>query len=139
MADLKDQEKDQDVVLYDGQCKFCIGQIEHLRRFDGRDRLRFVSLHDPQVAANYPDLSHEQLMEQMWVVRPDGRKYGGAHALRYLTRRLPILWGLAPLMHLPGTMPLWSWVYRQVAKQRYRIAGRECDDGTCSLHGPSKR
>jgi predicted DCC family thiol-disulfide oxidoreductase YuxK len=125
----------QDVVLFDGQCNFCRQQISHLRRLDGRNRLRYVSLHDPWVAKTFPDLSYEQLMEQMWVIAPDGARYGGAGALKYLSRRLPILWPLAPALHFPGTLPLWNWLYRQVAKRRYRIAGRQCEDGSCSLHG----
>ncbi|AMV33433.1 hypothetical protein VN12_15005 [Pirellula sp. SH-Sr6A] len=124
-----------DVVLFDGQCNFCRRQTDHLRRFDGKNRLRFVSLHDPCVAVDYPDLTHEMLMEQMWVVAPDGRRFGGADALRYLSRRLPLLWPIAPILHLPFSMPVWRWLYRQIAKRRYRIAGKNCDEGgTCSLH-----
>lgn len=128
-------EMNQDVVLYDGECKFCTSQIAHLRRMDTRGRLRFISLHDPSVASQYPDLSYDQLMEQMWVIDSKGRRHGGAHAVRYLSRQLPILWPLAPMLHIPGLMPLWSWLYRQIANRRYRIAGRHCDEGTCSLHG----
>ena len=127
--------KNQDVVLYDGQCNFCRSQINILRRLDGRNRLKFISLHDPEVAINYPNLTVEQLMEQMWIVTPDGKQYGGAYAVRYLTRRLPILWPVAPLLHMPLTMPIWCFLYRLVAKYRYKIAGRDCDEGgTCSLH-----
>lgn len=123
------------VVLYDGQCNFCRSQINILRRLDGQNRLEFVSLHDPEVATNYPNLTHEQLMEQMWIVTPEGIQHGGAYAVRCLTRRLPILWPLAPLMHIPFSMPLWCFLYRQIAKMRYRIAGRDCDEGgTCSIH-----
>jgi predicted DCC family thiol-disulfide oxidoreductase YuxK len=125
----------QDLVIYDGHCNFCCRQIDHLRRLDGRNRLRFISLHDPEVATNYPDLSFEQLMEQMWLIPAEGGRCGGADALRYLSRRLPVLWPLAPLMHLPGAMPLWRYLYKQIAKRRYRIAGRNCEEGgTCSLH-----
>lgn len=124
----------QDVVLYDGHCRFCTRQIETLRRLDGKNRLRFLSLHDPSVATDYPDLSFDQLMAEMWVISTDAVRYGGANALRYLSRRLPILWPVSPLLHFPGSMPVWRWLYRQVAKRRYRIAGRTCEDGTCSLH-----
>jgi predicted DCC family thiol-disulfide oxidoreductase YuxK len=123
-----------DVVLYDGECKFCIGQIAHLRRLDRAGRLRFVSLHDPQVAIDYPDLSYDQLMEQIWVIDPRGGRHGGAYALRYLSRVLPLLWPLAPMLHIPGLMPVWSWIYRQIARRRYRIAGRHCEGGTCAIH-----
>jgi predicted DCC family thiol-disulfide oxidoreductase YuxK len=124
-----------DVVLYDGHCRFCVRQIANLRRFDGGGRLRFVSLHDPRVAIDYPDLTMEQLMEEMWIVTRDGERLGGAYAIRYLTKRLPLLWPVYPWMRIPFSMPIWCWLYRQVAKRRYRIAGRDCQDGTCSLHG----
>ena len=129
----------QAVVLYDGQCRFCIGQISNLRRLDLFHRLRFVSLHEACVAQDYPDLSHEQLMEQMWLVTPKGDRYGGAYALRYLTRFLPALWPLAPAMHLPGLMPFWNWMYRSIAQRRYKIAGRECPDGSCALHAQAPK
>ena len=129
------QTPTQIVVLYDGQCNFCTSQVKNLERLDGKGRLRFVSLHDPVVGRDYPDLSFQQLMDQMWVVAYDGRKFGGADAIRYLSRQLPMLWPLAPLMYIPGTMPIWRYLYRQIAKRRYKIAGRNCDEGgTCSLH-----
>jgi predicted DCC family thiol-disulfide oxidoreductase YuxK len=132
-------------VIYDGQCNFCISQIKNLKRLDLWRMLQFVSLHDPLVAKACPDLSYEQLMEEMWIVTPDGSKhggskyggskYGGADALRYLSRKLPLLWPLAPLLHIPGSRPLWAWMYRNVAQRRYAIAGKNCSEGTCSLHG----
>lgn len=123
------------VVLYDGHCKFCTKGVKNLQRMDGKNRLHLVSLHDPSVAELYPDLSFDQLMDQMWVVSYEGKKYGGADAVRYLSRQLPMLWPLAPMLHFPGSMPLWRFLYRQIAKRRYKIAGRHCDEGgTCSLH-----
>ncbi|MFM8262503.1 MAG: thiol-disulfide oxidoreductase DCC family protein [Pirellula sp.] len=127
-------EKNKSVVLYDGHCNFCTAQVANLRRFDVFHRLEFVSLHEPAVAKLYPDLTHEQLMEQMWVIAPNGKRYAGAYSFRYLSCLLPMFWPLAPMLHFPGLMPLWSYLYREVAKRRYRIAGRNCDEGTCSIH-----
>lgn len=126
-----------DVVIYDGDCNFCTGQVERLARWDGTGkRLAFVSLHDPVVAKRWPDLTYDMLMEQMYVVDQQGNRYGGAAAFRYLTTRLPRLWPLAPIMYLPFTLPIWQWGYRQVAKQRYKIAGKkgDCDSGACEVH-----
>jgi len=39
---------------------------------------------------------------------------------------------LAALLHIPGSLPLWRWLYGFVAKRRLLIAGR-CDDGSCRL------
>lgn len=132
---MSDTTESKVVVLFDGQCNFCRSQINVLKRLDGKHRIEFVSLHDPLVQERYSDLTYEQLMDQMWLVTPQGKKLGGADAVRYLTLLLPILWPVAPLMHIPGSMPIWRFLYRQVAKRRYKLAGRSCDEGgTCSLH-----
>jgi len=122
-----------DTVLYDGQCRFCRSQIAILRRLDPTGRLRFVSLHDPAAAEQFPELAPEDLSREMHVVDTAGRSRAGAEAVRYLSRRLPLLWPLAVPLHVPGSLPVWRWLYGVVARNRYRIAGR-CDDGTCRVH-----
>ena len=131
------ERPDADIVIYDGHCRFCTGQVQNLARWDKKGRLAFLSLHDPEVARRFPDLTYDRMMEEMYVVDQKGNRYGGAAAFKYLTTRLPRLYPLAPLMHIPFTMPLWRWGYRQVAKRRYAIAGKSadsCDDGTCQVH-----
>lgn len=123
----------RDTVLYDGHCRFCRGQISILRRLDLAGRLEFTSLHDPHVAVAFPDLSREELMDEMVVVDTRGRPWRGAAAVRYLSRKLPALWPVALPLHVPGSLPLWTAIYRFVARNRYRIAGR-CEQGTCRLH-----
>lgn len=123
-----------DVVIYDGKCHFCKRQVERLHRWDGGKRLAFLSLHEPDVSRYAPNLTHEQLMDRMYVIDPQGRQHGGAEALRYLSLRLPRLWLLAPLMRIPFSLPAWQWLYSQVAKRRYQLNKAACDEGTCHVH-----
>ena len=126
---------DADVVIFDGACNFCRGQVGRLARWDRAGRLAFVSLHDPIVAQRYPDLTHDQMMRQMYLVDRAGNRHGGAAAFRYLTRKMPRLWLLVPLLHIPFTLPLWQWCYGQVAMRRYKIAGKQaCDGDACEVH-----
>ena len=53
-------------------------------------------------------------------------------AWRILSRRIPLLGPAAVLLHIPGTLPAWNWLYQVIARNRYRFAGR-CDDGSCRL------
>jgi predicted DCC family thiol-disulfide oxidoreductase YuxK len=122
----------RDTVLYDGTCRFCRGQIALLRGLDLTGRLEFTSLHDPGARESFPGLTHEELMKEMVVVDRHGRDWRGAGAVRYLSRRLVALWPLALPLHVPGSMPLWSALYRLVARNRYRLAG-SCADGACRL------
>lgn len=129
-----------DVVIWDGQCSFCLKQVQRLRRFDVFGQLAYLSLHDVRVGERYPDLSQAAMMEQMWVVTGDGRRFGGADAGRYLSRKLPGLWWLAPLLHIPASMPLWRWLYGKIAERRYRLSGMTCDDEeSCRIHLPSSK
>ena len=80
----------------------------------------------------FPELSRDDLLAQMYVIDTAGRARGGAEAVRYLSRKLPLLWPLAVLLHIPGTLPLWQALYRFVARHRMRIAG-SCTEGTCRL------
>jgi predicted DCC family thiol-disulfide oxidoreductase YuxK len=123
---------DRDTVLYDGRCRFCRGQMAILRRLDLTGRLALLSLHDPSVARDFPEIPPEELMREMFLVDRQGRAHGGVQAWRVLSRRLPILWPAAILLHLPGSLPVWNWLYRLIARNRYRFAGT-CDDGTCRL------
>ncbi|WP_372721473.1 thiol-disulfide oxidoreductase DCC family protein [Novipirellula sp.] len=130
-----DENPNADVVIYDGQCNFCTSQVSNLRRLDwGGSRLTYLSLHDKRVAERYPDLKYDDLMKQMYVVDQDGGRHGGADAVRYLTRRLPTIWIAAPILHIPGSAGLWRWMYNQVAKRRYKIAGKSCENDACEIH-----
>jgi predicted DCC family thiol-disulfide oxidoreductase YuxK len=129
-----EQNPTAEIVIYDGHCQFCTRQVQRLHRWDGAGRLAFLSLHDPAVSRIAPDLTHQQLMEQMYLIDRDGEAHGGAAAFRYLTRRLPRLWPLAPLLHLPFSLPLWSWLYTQVAKRRYRLNSAACENDSCRVH-----
>lgn len=129
-----------DVVIWDGQCSFCLKQVQRLRRFDVLGQLAYLSLHDVRVGERYPDLSHAAMMDQMWVVTGDGRKFGGADAGRYLSRKLPGLWWLAPLLHIPASMPVWRWMYGKIAERRYRLSSMTCDEEeSCRIHLPSSK
>ncbi len=124
-----------DVLIYDGHCRMCTAQVQRISRLDGKHRVTFISLHDPYVAEHYPDLTHDAMMKDMYLIDRRGRRHKGAAAFRYLSRRLPKLWPIAPLMNIPLTLPIMQWVYRQVAKRRYRFGKLdECENGSCSVH-----
>ncbi|MEM6331052.1 MAG: DUF393 domain-containing protein [Planctomycetota bacterium] len=134
------ERPDADIVIYDGQCNFCRASVARLPWWDCQGRLCYVSLHDPSVAERWPDIALDRLHQEMCIVegpggRRPGRRHWGAEAVRHLTFRLRRLWWLMPLMHLPGMMLLARPLYRLVARNRYRIAGRaeDCDNGSCSL------
>ena len=123
------------VLIYDGHCRFCAANIQWISAVD-QGRVAYLSLHDPEVQSRWPDLSYEQLMKHMYLIDLEtGSKYPGAAAFKFLSRKLVAFWPIAPLLHVPGTLPIWQFLYSRIARVRYSF-GRikeECD-GTCELH-----
>ena len=128
-----DERPDAYVLIYDGHCKFCRANVRWISSVD-QGKVAYVSLHDPIVAQRWPDLTHEQLMEHLYII--DGNdKYAGAAAFRFLSRKLVAFWPLMPLMHIPGSLPLWQFGYDRVASIRYRFGRIEdCENGSCQVH-----
>ena len=124
-----------DVVIYDGKCNFCRAGVRRLNWFTS-GKVAYISLHDPRVADLYPQLTYDQMMQQLYVVTNDDQTLGGAKAIRYLSRQCPKLWVIAPLLHIPFSIPIWQYLYDMIARSRYLIAGRtdDCEGGTCELH-----
>jgi predicted DCC family thiol-disulfide oxidoreductase YuxK len=129
------ERANSDVVIYDGHCRICTGYVNRLARWDWRGQLSYLSLHDPRVKELCPQLTHDDMMRQMYVIDSRRNAYGGAAAFRYLSRRLPILWPAAPFLHIPGSLPLWDYLYQLVATRRYRFGKLDdCPDGACAVH-----
>ncbi|MGD0900042.1 MAG: DUF393 domain-containing protein [Thermoguttaceae bacterium] len=129
------------VVVYDAHCRVCSDMMNRLNRWDTADRLAYLSLHDPEVADRYPDLKHDDLMREIYLVDSDGNRHRGVAALREICRRVPRLRPFLPLFHLPGGARMMGWFYMLFARARYRF-GRSgaCGDGSCQVHfGSTKR
>jgi len=127
---------ERDIVVYDGSCRFCHSQVTKLAKWDKQQILAFVPLQHELVAVRYPDLTHDMLMKEMYLVSREGGRYGGVHALREISRRLHRLRWLRFWFRIPLATPITRLVYRTIARFRYRLWGRanRCDHGTCDVH-----
>ena len=125
----------RDIVIFDGRCGFCQKQVQRLHRWDSRNKLSFLSLHDPEVESIAPQLTYDQMMEQMYVIPLDREPLGGASAIRYMSRHLPRLFPVMPFLHIPFSLPIWRMLYKWVARRRYKLSGaNNCDSEQCELH-----
>jgi predicted DCC family thiol-disulfide oxidoreductase YuxK len=127
--------RERSVVIFDGECNFCRSQIHLLKYLDwGNRRLTYLSLHDPLIEHEFPMLDRNQLLQEMHIVDQSNRIFAGSNAVKYLFRKLPILWLFAPIVHFPGTSPIWRFLYRVIAKNRYRLWGKRCDNESCKIN-----
>jgi predicted DCC family thiol-disulfide oxidoreductase YuxK len=130
-----DERPGADVIIYDGQCPLCLAMVTRLTEWDRWRRLAYIPLQNPMVTQRWPRLDREQLMKEVYLISSQGHIYRGAEVLRVLTRRIPRLWPLVPLVHLPGTLPFWQWLYHAISRRRYLFGPRSaCAPGTCHWH-----
>jgi predicted DCC family thiol-disulfide oxidoreductase YuxK len=131
------ENKQKFAVLYDGACRFCTQSAKRLARFFGPTRVMVVNFQDDGVLDQYPTVTYAAAMNAMHVIAPDGRVYPGAGGIARLLRALPIIGIISYLYYLPIIKQLADIAYRLIAKNRYRLFGKQeaCDPGgTCHLH-----
>lgn len=128
-----DSAKGKAIVLYDGTCLLCQRSVRLLKRLDWLKRFHYQDCRD---TANLPQCAEplvlEKLIDQMHLVTPDRKHiHVGFYAFRWMSWRLPLTLGIAPLLYIPGVPWLGRKVYLWVAKNRFDLV--PCDEGGCRL------
>ncbi|HVB35535.1 MAG TPA: DUF393 domain-containing protein [Patescibacteria group bacterium] len=126
-------------VLYDGRCALCRASADRVRRLDREHRITLVDLHDPEVAARFPQIDPEQALRLMQAIDARGRVTSGVDAWAEICRALPGWRTGAWLLKLPGIHGAASQLYGWVARNRYRWNPEACADGACAVHVPQRR
>jgi predicted DCC family thiol-disulfide oxidoreductase YuxK len=126
------------VLIYDGHCPFCRGQVARLQRLVGK-RFKAESFQEKGVLERFPALTHDACMQEIKLVMGNGQILGGAHAIFFTLSLNPIFRPVRWLYYLPGIQQLMDWGYAQVAARRYNIKPGDCPSGTCHIgHPPPK-
>ena len=123
-------------VLYDGHCRFCIAQMRNLARLLPDGKYQTLSFQEDGVLERFPGVTHDEAMKEMKLIDGRGRVYGGMEAAVRAVALRP-WWRFAYLYYVPGVRQLLDWIYRVIARNRYKLMGK-CDEGTCALHIPPR-
>jgi predicted DCC family thiol-disulfide oxidoreductase YuxK len=112
------------VVIYDGTCGICAGNLKWLYRLDTLKKFDATPYQADDLLRLFPHLKIEECQQTMHLVFPDGRTYKGADAFRQVFLRMPLMFLVGVLLSIP---PL-PWVLRKLypilARNRYRIGGK---------------
>jgi predicted DCC family thiol-disulfide oxidoreductase YuxK len=108
----------------------CRRTVRTLHRIDWLQRLQFADASDAQRRERLaPGLSEAQVLIEMYVVDPAGRRLGGYDAVLRIARVIPLMWPFLLVGALPGIRQLGRRLYRRIAANRVR-RGR-CTDEFC--------
>jgi predicted DCC family thiol-disulfide oxidoreductase YuxK len=118
-------------VFFDGGCPLCRREINLLRLWDRRQRIRFTDIdaeaYDPAAVGK----SRDELMAEIHGRLPDGSVISGVEVFRRLYSAVGFRWLVAPT-RLPGISWLFDVGYRFFARNRLKLTGR-CKDGVCAV------
>ncbi len=128
---LRTKASGKTVVLYDGNCTFCRGQMKNLVRLARPGAIEPVDFQPPGALDPYPSVTHAACMQAMQLITPDGRVYSAFEAAVRAVATRPI-GVVAYAYYLPGLRILFDATYAILAAQRYRIAGRQIAAGACA-------
>jgi predicted DCC family thiol-disulfide oxidoreductase YuxK len=107
------------LLVYDGDCGFCLRWIERWRALTG-ERVEYAPYQ--RVAARLPDVPPEDFLRAVHLVEPDGRRSRAAEAVfRSLARAPGLAWIPWLYRALPGVRPLSEAAYRFVADHRAEL------------------
>ena len=130
-------EKPFDIeVFFDGGCPLCQREVNLLRRWDRRGKIRFTDIDAPAFQAIQVGKTYEELMAQMHGRLSDGSWVRGVEVFR----RLYAAVGFGPLVVLsrwPIISHLLDLGYVVFARNRLRFTGR-CTAETCSVGKTAK-
>ena len=122
------------ILIYDGECRFCIASQKLLRRFVGW-RLQSVPMQRAEVMQLHPELTPEKAQSRLHLVVGD-QLFGGMEAVVQTLALRPI-GKIALIYYAPVLRRVLDMVYAWIAQHRYQIFGRVvggCENGACELN-----
>lgn len=122
-------------LLYDGACPFCRREVHWLKRRDRVDAIALEDISTPEFDPGRYGLTQKTVDGKIHALLPDGRTITGMEVFRRLYASVGLGWLLAPT-GWPGLQPVFDAGYRQFARHRHRLAGRqdpECKEATCRI------
>lgn len=120
-------------VFYDGDCPLCLREINMLRRWDRRERIRFTDIAADEFSAEEVGIEMPALMSEIHGRLPSGEIIKGVEVFRRLYAAVGMKWAVA-VSRWPGVRQLLDVGYRHFARHRLRLTGRcSAEHKACEL------
>ncbi len=129
----KERKYMQSVVVYDGECRFCLWSVRRIQKLDQRRQFAYVPRQAPGLEEKYPLLASSDFNTGMRLIADTDRIYVGADAVYQIYRRMPPFHWVAWLYRVPVLQSVFRVGYAVIAKYRHLLGAVPCDTSACDL------
>ena len=123
----------QQIIVYDGECRFCIWSTDRVKRLDRKGQFDYVPRQTPGVEERFPFLTQSDFNTGLRLIIGADTVFVGADAVYEIYRRMPPFHLVAWIYRLPLLHGLCRMVYGWIARNRHRLGRVECDTGACTI------
>ncbi|WP_237982497.1 thiol-disulfide oxidoreductase DCC family protein [Bacillus thuringiensis] len=122
------------IILFDGECKFCNQSINFFIKKDSNGHLQYASLKGPIGRELLEGYCIDKNIDSMVFIK-NGKCYFKSDAVLNICRELNFPWGgLAVFLLIPKSIR--NFFYDKLAKYRYKLFGKQ---NNCQLPSPEIR
>ena len=120
-------------LLYDATCRFCTAGSERLARMAAPGVVVRVASTDEAGKAKLPEQARAGIGGALQLVSPDGEVASGAEAVNRALATRGVWRTITWIYWIPVVKQINDWMYKVVAKHRYKIMGKVegCETGAC--------
>ncbi len=129
-------------IFYDGNCPLCATEMAHLKKYDAKNKIQLVNIHEDDFSTRYPSVCFDEAMKILHGHYNAQLLLGLAVTHRAWTLVGKGFW-VAPL-NWPIIKTISHWVYLGLAKYRHQISAllakvfniktTHCTAGACYEH-----
>ena len=121
------------VIIYDGECNFCLSGIRRIRDKDQADQFLYTPRQTQDLLGLYPQLAEIESKAGMRLIDRSGKVHCGADAVYQIYRRIGRYRYITWIYLVPVVRTLLKGMYLIISKNRSRLGRTDCESGTCSV------
>lgn len=119
------------VIIYDGECNFCLSGIRRIRDRDQADQFLYTPRQTQDLLGLHPQLAEIESNSGMRLIDQSGKVHCGADAVYQIYRRIGKYRYITWIYLVPIIRTLLKGIYLIISKNRSRLGRTKCESERC--------
>ena len=119
------------VIIYDGECNFCLSGIRRIHDRDQADQFLYTPRQTQDLLGLHPQLAEIESKAGMRLIDQSGKVHCGADAVYQIYRRIGKYRYITWIYLVPIIRTLLKGIYLIISKNRSRLGRTKCESERC--------